>query len=140
MTDFNPDHLRLESLEDLEEVVRQSEEALTRLGGVHSELAAVTGEGFGADGLARAVVDGVGRIQRITFEPRITRLDSHLIAEAATEAVRAAQEDAQRQNEALLRAATGGEPLTLDMDQARRQFEEIGEDLVRALRDLNSRD
>ncbi|MET8334024.1 YbaB/EbfC family nucleoid-associated protein [Streptosporangium canum] len=139
MTNFNPDHLRLESLEDLEEVVRQSEEALTRLGGVHSELAAVTGEGFGADGLARAVVDGVGRIQRITFEPRITRLDSHQMAEAATEAVRAAQEDAQRQNEELLRAATGGEPLTLDMDQARRRFEEIGEDLVRALRDLGDK-
>ncbi|MGV9772947.1 YbaB/EbfC family nucleoid-associated protein [Streptosporangium sp. NPDC003464] len=135
---FNADDLKLESLEDLEEVVRRSEETLGRLGGVYGELAAVTGEGFGADGLARALVDGTGRIQQITFDPRITRLDSQSIAEAATEAVRAAQDAAQRQNEELLREATGGEPVALDMDSARRRFEEIGEDLARTLRDLNS--
>jgi DNA-binding protein YbaB len=140
VTNFNPDNLRLESMEDLEEVVRQSEEALSRLGGVYGELAAIMGEGFGADGLARAVVDGTGRIQKITFDPRIARLDTQTIAEAATEAVLAAQDAAQRQNEELIREATGGQPVTLDMDSARRQFEEIGEDLARSLRDLTGRD
>lgn len=128
----NPENLRLE---DLDAVVRQSEETLRRLGGVFGELETVTGEGTGADGLARALVDGAGRIKEITLEPRIMRLDSQAIAEAVTEAVRAAQEAAARANEELLRAATG-DPLPLDMADARRRFEDIGQDLVRTLDDL----
>ncbi|GAA4189087.1 hypothetical protein GCM10022252_25400 [Streptosporangium oxazolinicum] len=128
----NPENLRLE---DLDAVVRQSEETLRRLGGVFGELETVTGEGSGAGGLARALVDGAGRIKEITLEPRIMRLDSQAIAEAVTEAVRAAQEAAARANEELLHAATG-DPLPLDMAEARRRFEDIGQDLVRTLDDL----
>ena len=104
MSDLNPENLRLE---DLDAVVRQSEETLRRLGGVFGELETVTGEGTGADGLARALVDGAGQIKEITLEPRIMRLDSQAVAEAVTQAVRAAQEAARRANEELLRAATG---------------------------------
>ena len=50
------------------------------------------------------------------------------------------KDDRQRQNEELIREATGGQPVTLDMDGARRRFEEIGEDLARSLRDLTGRD
>lgn len=140
----NPGDLRLGNLEDLrledlDAVVRQSEETLRRLGGVFGELETVTGEGTGADGLARALVDGAGRIKEITLEPRIMRLDSQAVAEAVTEAVRAAQEAAGRANEELLRAATGDDPLPLDMGEARRRFEDIGQDLVRALDDLTDR-
>ena len=81
-------------------------------------------------------MDGAGQIKEITLEPRIMRLDSQAVAEAVTEAVRAAQEAARRANEELLRAATGGDPLSLDMDEARRRFEDIGQDLVRTLDDL----
>ncbi|GAA3115027.1 YbaB/EbfC family nucleoid-associated protein [Streptosporangium carneum] len=133
---LDPDHPRADDPEELAEFVRRSDETLRRLGDAFGELNAVTGEGFGADGMARAVVDSTGRIQQITFDPRVARLDTRTIAEAATEAVRAAQDDARRRSEALLGEATGGEPLTLDMDRARRQFEEIGEDLARTLRDL----
>ncbi|GAA3004960.1 YbaB/EbfC family nucleoid-associated protein [Streptosporangium longisporum] len=122
--------------EDLDAVIRNSEETLRRLGDVAVELKTVTGEGTGAGGLARALVDGAGQIREITLEPRIMRLDSQAVAEAVTEAVRAAQQDASRANEELLRAATGGEPVTLDMDEARRRFEDIGNDLARALEDL----
>ncbi|MGJ6962266.1 YbaB/EbfC family nucleoid-associated protein [Streptosporangium sp. G11] len=132
MSDLNPENLRLE---DLDAVVRQSEETLRRLSGVFGELESVTGEGSGADGLARALVDGAGQIKEITLEPRIMRLDSQAVAEAVTEAVRAAQQAARRANEELLRAATG-DPLPLDMDEARRRFEDIGQDLVRTLDDL----
>ncbi len=141
MSDLIPENLRLGNpenlrLEDLDAVVRQSEETLRRLGGVFGELETVTGEGSGADGLARALVDGAGRIKEITLEPRIMRLDSQAVAEAVTEAVRAAQEAAGRANEELLRAATGGDPLPLDMADARRRFEDIGQDLARTLDDL----
>ncbi len=135
---FDPDHLRPGDLEDLDEIVRRSDETLRRLGDVFGELDAVTGEGFGADGMARALVDATGRIQRITFDPRIARLDTTTIAEAATEAVRAAQDDARRRSEELLSEAAGGEPLTLDVDRARRQFEEIGAELAQTLRDLTA--
>ncbi|MGC5011031.1 YbaB/EbfC family nucleoid-associated protein [Streptosporangium sp. DT93] len=130
-----PEDPRPEDLlpQDLDAVVRESEETLRRLGDVVGELEAVTGEGTGAGGLARALVDGAGQIKEITLEPRVMRLDSQAVAEAVTEAVRAAQLDARRANEELIRAATGGEPVTLDMDEARRRFEEIGDDLARAL-------
>ncbi|MEU4830407.1 YbaB/EbfC family nucleoid-associated protein [Streptosporangium sp. NPDC023615] len=121
---------------DLDAVVRESEETLRRLGDVVGELGAVTGEGTGAGGLARALVDGAGQIREITLEPRVMRLDSQAVAEAVTEAVRAAQQDARRANEELIRAATGGEPVALDMDEARRRFEEIGDDFARALDEL----
>ena len=67
------------------------------------------------------MVDGTGRIQKISFDPRIARPDTQTIAEAATEAGPAAQDAARRQNEELIREATGGQPVTLDMDGARRQ-------------------
>ncbi|WP_248961036.1 YbaB/EbfC family nucleoid-associated protein [Sphaerisporangium perillae] len=108
---FDPDGFRLE---DLERVAEQSEEALRRLSGVFGDLRDVTGEGTAAGGLVRAVVDGGGRIGEVTLDPRVMRLDSRSIAEAVTEAVRAAQQDAQRKNEELLRDAMGGDAPSLD--------------------------
>ncbi|GAA5062466.1 DNA-binding protein YbaB [Thermocatellispora tengchongensis] len=113
--------------EDLERIARESEAAIARLGAAFTELDAVTGEGSGADGLARAVVDGSGGIIEITLEPRIMRLDSRSIAEAVTEAVRQAQQEARRRTEELVRAATGAADLSLDPEQIRRRFEELGE-------------
>lgn len=132
------DDLRLDTPEGLDEFVRRSDAMLSRLGDAHAELDAVTGEGEAADGMARAVVDSTGLLQRITLDPRIARLDTATIAEAATEAVRAAQADARRRTEELISEATGGGPVTLDMAEARRQLEEIGEDLARTLRDLSA--
>ncbi|MFF4416365.1 YbaB/EbfC family nucleoid-associated protein [Streptosporangium sp. NPDC001559] len=140
MTQMNRDFddLRLDTPEGLDEFVRRSDEMLNRLSGVQYELGAIMGEGEAADGMARAVVDSTGRLERVTLDPRIARLDTATIAEAVTEAVRAAQDDARRRSEELISEATGGEPITLDMAAARRQLEEIGEDLARTLRDLSS--
>ncbi|MFF0248551.1 YbaB/EbfC family nucleoid-associated protein [Streptosporangium sandarakinum] len=139
MTRFDPENPRVEGMEDLDEVVRHSERVMAGLAEAQRELAAVTGEGSAADGMVRAEVDGAGRIRRIAFDPRAARMDTAALAEAATEAVRAAQEEAARRNDELLRAATGGAPVTLDMERARREFEEIGADLARTLRDLTEK-
>ncbi|MEV6982924.1 YbaB/EbfC family nucleoid-associated protein [Sphaerisporangium sp. NPDC051017] len=103
---FDPDDFQLE---DLDRVAEQSKRAVQRLSGVLGELRTIKGVGEAADGLVGAVVDGGGQIQEVTLDPRAMRLDSRSIAEAVTEAVRAAQQDARRRNDALLRDAMGGE-------------------------------
>jgi DNA-binding protein YbaB len=118
---FDPDDFQLE---DFERVAQRCKEAVQRLSGVFDELSAVTGEGEGAGGLIRATVDGGGRIQEVTLDSRAMRLDSRSVAEAVTEAVRAAQHDAQRKNEELLRAAMGGETPPLDMASIQSWLEE----------------
>ena len=110
---FDPDDFQIE---DLDRIAEQSRQTVQRLSGVFGDLAAVTGEGEAADGLAAALVDGGGQIREVTLDPRIMRLDSASIAQAVTEAVREAQQDAQRKNQELLRTVTGGETPPLDMD------------------------
>jgi DNA-binding protein YbaB len=118
---FDPDNFELE---DFERVAQRSKEAVQRLNGVMEELGAVTGEGAAAGGLVGAVVDGGGRMQQVTLDPRIMRLDSGSIAEAVTEAVRMAQDDAQRKNEELLRTAMGEEAPALDVAGIQSWLEE----------------
>ncbi|MFD0888037.1 hypothetical protein ACFQ08_26145, partial [Streptosporangium algeriense] len=70
MTQMNRDldDLRLDTPEGLDEFVRRSDEMLSRLGGVQAELGTITGEGEAADGMARAVVDSTGRLERVTLD------------------------------------------------------------------------
>ncbi|WP_214414279.1 YbaB/EbfC family nucleoid-associated protein [Sphaerisporangium fuscum] len=137
MFDFDPVNFRVE---DLDRVVRQSNEAVRRMTGAFDELRQIKGEGTAADGLIRAVVDGSGKIEQVEIGPRAMRLDSQTIAEAVTEAVREAQEDARRQNEQLLLAATEGESPRLDLDGLRRQFDAINDDFARTVDDIAYRD
>ncbi|GAA3812124.1 hypothetical protein GCM10022226_35980 [Sphaerisporangium flaviroseum] len=118
---FDPDDFQLE---DFERIAQRSQEAVRRLGGVLGELGTLTGEGAAAGGLVGATVDGGGRIQEVTLDPRVMRLDSGSIAEAVTEAVRMAQDDAQRKNQEMLRAAMGEEVPTLDAAGIQSWFEE----------------
>ncbi|MFB9251069.1 YbaB/EbfC family nucleoid-associated protein [Sphaerisporangium melleum] len=108
---FRPDDFRLA---DLDRVVQESEQAVRRLTGVFDGLAAVRGEGEAAGGLVSAAVDGGGMIEEVAIDPRAMRMDSAAIAAAVTEAVRAAQQDAQAKSAELLREATGDEPPSLD--------------------------
>ncbi|MCG5220534.1 YbaB/EbfC family nucleoid-associated protein [Streptosporangium sp. KLBMP 9127] len=134
--DFDPGNFQIE---DLERMAREGEAAIDRLSGVFAELDTVTGEGEGAGGLARAVVDGTGRIKEISLEPRIMRMDSAGIAEAVTEAVRTAQEDAAKRNEELLATVMGGETPSLDPARIREQFAEINDSFTESLDDLTRR-
>jgi DNA-binding protein YbaB len=124
---FDPENFQLE---DFERVSQQSKEAVQRLSGVLDELGAVTGEGAAAGDLVGATVDGGGQIREVTLDPRAMRLDSRSIAEAVTEAVRAAQHDAQRKNEELLRAAMGGEAPPLDMAGIQSWLEDAARSLT----------
>jgi len=62
----------------------------------------VRGVGFGGDERVRAQVSAFGRLEVLTIDPSLLRVGSSVIAEYVVEAVRAAQEDAQRQAQLLL--------------------------------------
>ncbi|GII60383.1 hypothetical protein Skr01_04680 [Sphaerisporangium krabiense] len=118
---FDPDDFQLD---DFDRVAEESRRAVRRLGEVMGELRAVKGTGEAAGGMIGAVVDGGGMVERVVLDPRAMRLDSDAIGQAVTEAVRAAQLDARRRNEELLRGAMGEErpssfdPYDLDGVQA----------------------
>ncbi|WP_405140186.1 YbaB/EbfC family nucleoid-associated protein [Sphaerisporangium sp. NBC_01403] len=130
---FDPENFRPE---DFDRIAEESREALERLSGVFDGLGAVTGEGTAAGGLVGAVVDGGGQIREVTLDPRVMRLDSASIAEAVTEAVRAAQHDARLKNDEMLRDAMGGERLPTDPEGIRSWLD----DAARAMGDPWSRD
>lgn len=70
-------------------------------------LGGITGEGEAADGLIRAVTDAAGRLVKITFNPRVMRMDSQALAEETGAAVQRAQEDGQRRTRELVGETLG---------------------------------
>ncbi|WP_433243646.1 YbaB/EbfC family nucleoid-associated protein [Streptosporangium sp. CA-135522] len=113
-------------------------------------LGEVTGEGEAAGGLIRAVTDPAGGLLKLTFNPRVMRMDSHELADEAAEAVRRAQADGQRKTRELVGGALG--PLAPEglPDQARfwdglreiqeafdRSMTEREDEVARRLRDLD---
>ncbi|MEO3810483.1 YbaB/EbfC family nucleoid-associated protein [Sphaerisporangium sp. B11E5] len=99
---FDPERLRPE---DFARVAEQSMASVRRLGDAIGALAGLKGEGAAGGGLVSAVVDAGGRLEHVTLDPRALRLDSRSLADAVTEAVRAAQDDARVRGEAVLGGA-----------------------------------
>ncbi|MEV7011073.1 YbaB/EbfC family nucleoid-associated protein [Streptosporangium sp. NPDC051022] len=123
MADFRFDPADFDP-EDLERMAGEADRTLRRLAGVQGELGGIRGTGTGADGMIGAVTDGSGRLERIDLNPRVMRLESRALAEELLKAVRAAQDDGERQVRELLGEAMGGmglpaEPLDLDEIEAR---------------------
>ncbi|MFC6087178.1 YbaB/EbfC family nucleoid-associated protein [Sphaerisporangium aureirubrum] len=90
--------------DDFARVAEESMESVRRLGDALGGLAGLKGEGAAGGGLVGAVVDAGGRLEGVTLDPRALRMDSRSLAEAITEAVRAAQDDARARADALLGA------------------------------------
>ncbi|MEU0484767.1 YbaB/EbfC family nucleoid-associated protein [Streptosporangium sp. NPDC006013] len=120
--------------EEFDKMSGQADRVVRDLAGAVEEIGAVRGEGESADGLVRATVDGGGMIQGIRLDARAMRLGSEGLAEALTDVVRAAQEDARRRTESLLRSALGGEtPPVIDVGRTLRRFEEVQESFARSM-------
>lgn len=78
--------------------------------------------------MVRATVDGAGMIERVRLGARAMRMGSEDLAEALTDVLRAAQDDARAKTEHALRSALGGESLpVIDVGQTLRRFEEVQE-------------
>ncbi|MER7207264.1 YbaB/EbfC family nucleoid-associated protein [Streptosporangium sp. NPDC000239] len=109
-------------LEDLERISRDAERQTARLAEIEGELDEVRGTGTGADGLIGVTVDPSGRVERIDLNPRVMRLDSHVLAEELMRAIGVAQDDRERRTKEILEDA--GLPATpLGLDDARERME-----------------
>jgi DNA-binding protein YbaB len=101
------------------------------------------GVGFGRNGQVRAEASASGRLEALTIDPALSRLDTATIAEYVLEAVRAAQDDAQRQLTESLSSAAALDATGLSRElgevavEATRGFDRMLADLDAMLRRLD---
>ncbi len=129
--------------QSLEDVIRLLGQAP---GADGSDSEAVRGIGTAADEAVRAEVSACGRLESLSVDPRLLRSGTTAIAEYVLEAVRAAQDDAQRQSSQLLGGVAGGfDPARLSAGlqqvatDAARSFERMVGDLDAVTRRLEGR-
>ncbi|MFI7445833.1 YbaB/EbfC family nucleoid-associated protein [Nonomuraea indica] len=101
---FDPGNFHLE---DLDRIADEAKGAMDRLAKAENELADVRGRGAGANGLITVVIDSKGLLETLDMNPRVMRLESHVLAEETASAFRAAQEDAQRRTREVLSETVG---------------------------------
>ncbi|GAA3471599.1 YbaB/EbfC family nucleoid-associated protein [Nonomuraea roseola] len=106
---------------NFERMARESEESVRRLEEMSQEITSVTGTGESRSGLVVARTDHGGMLDSVRLDPRAMRMGSEELAEELVEAVRAAQQDAQRQGEELLSHALSGEATREPFDLAALQ-------------------
>lgn len=122
------------SLDQAERLMRRVQKAVTAVN-------EVVGEAESADGRVRARVFAGGRIKDVTFDPRVMRLDRETLADHVVNAVRAAQEDAQRRTEELMNEALGplggGMPSreNFGLDKLFEQIGQIEESFTRSMQE-----
>ena len=68
-------------LGDFERVGAQAEETLRKIEEVRGELESLVGTGQSANGQITVIVTAGGRVQDVTFAPRVMRLDSQALAD-----------------------------------------------------------
>lgn len=107
---------------DVDELLRENERELRRLAEAAGELGRISGKGESRSGLTTAVVDAAGRLESVAFSARVQRLETAALAEEVVQAVRAAQEDQDRQARELL-AVPASQQIALEDIQ--RQFDEF---------------
>jgi Uncharacterized protein conserved in bacteria len=94
-------------LGDFERVGAQAEETLRKIEEVRGELESLVGTGQSANGQITVIVTAGGRVQDVTFAPRVMRLDSQALAREVLLAMRQAQDDAERRARELMDEALG---------------------------------
>ncbi|GII61493.1 hypothetical protein Skr01_15780 [Sphaerisporangium krabiense] len=117
-----------DDLEHLELIVRGAEDALRGLMEAQDEIARVTGEGEGADGLMSVAADGRGRLTSVRFDPRVMRLSPEELGREALAAISRAQDAAgRRARDIAARAAERAAPLPEALDErfVRQRVERI---------------
>jgi DNA-binding protein YbaB len=98
-------------LEELDQLVRASERTMRALEQATHELRQVTGAGESRGGTVTARVDADSRLVDVKITHRAMRLDPEELGRDVVEAVRAAQEDHERQSRELLGVMPAGEDL-----------------------------
>ncbi|MFI6297765.1 YbaB/EbfC family nucleoid-associated protein [Nonomuraea sp. NPDC050790] len=117
----------------MEQVIEQTETALSRLREAKLLLGEVSGTGEAAQGLVRATADSSGSLTGVDINPRALRLSSADLGDEVTEAIRLAQQDAARRTGEILEgaAAVAGAPQVLDETFVRERVEAAARDIYR---------
>ncbi len=122
-----------QDVEQLEQVMLHSRRMLERLRTARAEIRDVAGRAESTDGLVRAVADGQGDITEIHFDPRVMRLDHAALGAQVTKVLQAAQDDAERQAQAIVDDALAGTanlPGPLDERFIRDRVDQIARNLL----------
>lgn len=93
-------------------MMKQAQKAMEQLQRMQEELAHAQVEGTAGGGAVTAVVNGLGAIQDVRINPDLVELDDlEMLQDLVISAVRNAQQNADREKEALTRQLTGGLPV-----------------------------
>ncbi|MFG1704216.1 YbaB/EbfC family nucleoid-associated protein [Nonomuraea sp. M3C6] len=120
-------------VEQLERILRQGGEMMTRLRQAQAEMRKVTGSAETSDGLVRAVADGQGGIVRLRLDPRAMRLDHAVLSRQVTAVLQAAQQDAETRAQRIVDEAladTAHLPAPLDETFVRDRVEQVARNLI----------
>lgn len=103
--------------EDFDESRCRAERLLDSVETLRNDLEEVNGVGEAAAGQVTARVAADGTVLEVAFGPRTPRTDSRALAEQVLIAVRAAQRDAERRTQELMRETLDGyDPAAADAD------------------------
>lgn len=125
-------------LEDLERFSRDAEQEIRRLAGIEGELREIHGTGTGADGLISVTANGSGQVEKIDLNPRVMRLDSHVLAAELMKAIDAARADGERKANELLSGA-GISVDTPNLDELQERMTVTYEAFARSMDGLSRR-
>ncbi|WP_406312318.1 YbaB/EbfC family nucleoid-associated protein [Streptosporangium sp. NBC_01639] len=118
----------------LEQILKQSREAMGRLQEAEAAVRRVVGEGRGANDLIRVASDGRGGITEVRFDPRVMRLGRSALGKEVVAALQQAQSDAERQTQEIVGVALDGTatlPEPLDATFVRERVEQVARELLK---------
>lgn len=120
-------------IDQAEQELKENERALGAFRSIEPQLAALVGEGFGADGRIRATWTQQG-LQDLDIDPRALRLTSDIVSREIKAAIQEATRDLQSQTAALVDSLGVATPEMPDPAEVQRQMAGLREELMGAFR------
>lgn len=120
-------------LEQAEHEMQEAERALGAFRSIEPQLAALVGEGYGADGRIRATWSQQG-LQDLDIDARAMRLTSDIVSREVKAAIAAATNDLRAQTAALVEGVGVKAPEMPDPEEAQRQMARFREEMMSAFR------
>ena len=120
-------------LEQAEREMQENERTLGEFRRIEPQLAALVGEGFGADGRVRATYTQRG-IQDLDLDPRALRLTSDVLSREIKAAISDAVDDLRSQTKDLVDSLNVRAPQMPDPEEAQAQMARFREEMMGAFR------
>ena len=120
-------------LEQAEQEMQENERTLGAFRRIEPQLAALVGEGYGADGRVRVTWTQRG-IQDLDLDPRALRLTSDVLSREIKTAIAEAVDDLRAQTAALVDSLGVRAPQMPDAEEAQAQMARFREEMMGAFR------